>query len=79
MWRDTLPQERKSTPMTSLENIGTVTSYRLSKLYLGIYKYIYIYACATCMSGVQGIQKTTLDLLELGLGVDVSHQVGAGN
>ena len=31
--------------MTSLENIGTVTSYRLSKLYLGIYKYIYIYAC----------------------------------
>lgn len=31
------------------------------------------------MSGVQGIQKTTLDLLELGLGVDVNHQVGAGN
>lgn len=40
----------KSTPMISLEDICTVTSYRLSKLYLGIYKY-YTYKHVTTIKG----------------------------
>lgn len=38
-----------------------------------------VYLCIMCMSGAQGVQKTALDSLELGLGMVVSHFVGSGS